>query len=218
MRVDGRGSKLLSHSKHDITVGIWHCGDIGSAVGKVFRKAGLRVVTTCEGRSPFTEERARSSGIEILQGLVDVVAQSDIVLSIVLPTAALDVAQQYAGSAQKRPENTVFVEANPIGLKILTQIEHVMAAEDIQWVDAGIHGAAKHLEEVGVVCLSGPSAAYVESLCEGMLPAVRLGEAIGLANSIMLVARTNIPFCCLTANGPSRVGEPILTDCLAFDE
>ncbi len=131
--------EILPNSNSATTVGILYCGEMGSAFGKLLRKGGLRVITTCQGRSRATEEQARSSGIEILPRVDDVVAQSHIVFSLVLPSAAVDVARQYIGCHQMRPQDSVFVEANSIGLETLAQIDRLMVEQNIPLVDAAIH-------------------------------------------------------------------------------
>ena len=160
---------------------------MGSALGRLLRKAGLRVVTTCHGRSATTESQARSSCIEILPSVEDVVAQSHFVFSLVLPTAAVEVAQQYVACRKKRPLKSVFVEANSIGLETLSEIECLMARYNIPLVDAAIHGGAHHLEDIGTLYLSGPHAKGVEQLVQGMLRVDGLGKQLGSASSLKLI-------------------------------
>ena len=169
------------------TVRILYCGEMGSAFGKLLRQGGLRVITTCQGRSRATEERARSSGIEILPRLVDVVAQSDFVFSLVLPPAAVDVARQYISCQQRHPQDSVFVEANAIGLDTLEQIDHLLAMHNIPLVDAAIHGVAHRLQDLGVLYISGPRARSVEALCRGLLQVHWLGVDIGSASRTKLL-------------------------------
>ena len=173
--------------KHGTTVGILYCGDMGSALGRLFRKDGLRVVTTCQGRSNSTEEQARLSGIEIFPELDDVIAQSHLVFSLVLPEAAVDVAQQYAARHEMRPKNSVFVDANTIGLEKLEQIERLMSERSIPLVDAAIHGTANRLEDIGVLYISGPRARSVEEICRAVLRVNWLGEQIGSASRMKLI-------------------------------
>jgi 3-hydroxyisobutyrate dehydrogenase-like beta-hydroxyacid dehydrogenase len=169
------------------TVGILYCGDMGSAFGKLLRKGGLRVVTTCEGRSRVTREQALASGIEILPRLDDVVAQSHIVFSIVLPSAAVDVARQYISCHQMRRQDSIFVEANAIGFETLEQIDRLMVDHNIPLVDAAIHGVAHRLQDLGVLYLSGPSARRVEAICRGLLRVNWLGVDIGSASRMKLL-------------------------------
>jgi 3-hydroxyisobutyrate dehydrogenase-like beta-hydroxyacid dehydrogenase len=175
------------HLKTPSTVGILYCGEMGSALGKLLRKGGLRVITTCQGRSRATEERARSSGIEILPRVEDVVAQSHFVISLVLPSAATDVARQYISCRHIRPQESVFVEANAIGLDTLEQIDRLMAEHNIPLVDAAIHGVAHRLQDIGVLYVSGPKAKSVEAICRGLLHVNWLGADIGLASRMKLM-------------------------------
>jgi 3-hydroxyisobutyrate dehydrogenase-like beta-hydroxyacid dehydrogenase len=179
--------EIPANSNSATTVGILYCGEMGSAFGKLLRKGGLRVITTCQGRSRATEEQARSSGIEILLRLDDVVAQSHIVFSLVLPSAAVDVARQYIGCHQMRPQDSVFVEANSIGLETLAQIDRLMVEQNIPLVDAAIHGGAHRLEDLGVLHISGPKAGSVEAICRGLLRVNWLGAQIGSASRMKLL-------------------------------
>jgi 3-hydroxyisobutyrate dehydrogenase-like beta-hydroxyacid dehydrogenase len=169
------------------TIGILYCGEMGSAFGKLMRKGGMRVVTTCQGRSRATEERARASSMEILPGLDDVVAQSHFVFSLVLPSAAVDVARQYISCSRTRPQDSIFVEANSIGLEALEQIEHLMAEQNIPMVDAAFNGLAHRLEDLGLLHISGPEAGRIGAICEGLLRVNCLGPQIGSASRLKLL-------------------------------
>jgi 3-hydroxyisobutyrate dehydrogenase-like beta-hydroxyacid dehydrogenase len=183
----GRSRGLQAHLAPPVTVGILYCGEMGAAFGKLLCNSGMRVITTCQGRSHATQEQARSSGIEILPRLEDVVAQSHFVFSLVLPSAAVEVARQYISCHQLRPRDSVFVEANSIGLETLEQIERMMAEQNIPLVDAAIHGVAHRIEDLGVLHLSGPKAGSVEAICRGLLRVNCLGERIGSATRLKLL-------------------------------
>ena len=166
----------------ETTVGILYCGDMGSAFAKLLHNGGLRVVTTCEGRSRTTQEQALLSGVEILPSLDDVVAQSHFVFSLVLPSAAVDVARQYASRHSIRPPGSVFIDANSVGLETIAEIEALMAGQNIPFVDASFHGLAHRLEDHAVLYVSGPEARRVEALCRDFLRVNWLGERIGSAS------------------------------------
>ena len=195
---------------------------MGSAFGRLLLKDGLRVVTTCEDRSPGTEEQARAAGIEILLSLDDVVSQSQIVFSIVLPSAAVEVAQQYANRQQMRPRNSVFVDANSIGVNTIEQIERSMDRQKIPLVDATIQGGAQQLENIGLLNISGPSAKSVEELCRRILRVNRLGERIGSASCMKLLIagmnKTLVAMFLEIGTMAERVGmlEAFLENCRQF--
>src|SRR5688572_26923790 len=116
-------------------VGILYCGDLGSTVARALKRSGVRVVTTCAGRTGRTRERALACGAEILPSLDDVARQSDVVVSLVLPSSAADTARSYAERSERRPDGSIFVEANSTGLDVVSQIAQMLAVRDILMVD-----------------------------------------------------------------------------------
>ena len=206
----------------ETTVGILYCGDMGSAVGRLLRKCGVRVVTTCEGRSRVTQEQALKSGVEILPSLDEVVARSHYVFSLVLPSAAIDMAKQYASRSRMRPPESVFVEANNIGLETLKQIEGLMAAENIPLVDATIHGVARRLEDVAVLHVSGPQAKDIEALFQGLMRVNWLGTRVGRASlmkQLMSAISKSLPGLFLEVGALAEKADmlgPFLESCQQF--
>ena len=78
------------------TVGIVSPGAMGSAVGRALLRGGARVVATVAGRSERTARLAE--GLELLPALDAVVAEADVVLSIVPPAEAPAVAAPVRGA------------------------------------------------------------------------------------------------------------------------
>jgi 3-hydroxyisobutyrate dehydrogenase-like beta-hydroxyacid dehydrogenase len=179
---------MTTRPLHSATAGILYCGDMGAVVGRLLAQAGFRVVTTSEGRSAATKARADEAGIEVLESIGDVASQSDIVFSIVLPSAAEEVARRYAEFSALRPPGSIFVDANTVGHNTLATIAQIMAAADIQWIDAGIHGTAGNLARLGVIYVSGPDSPHLQSLtAQTAVRVVRLGDVHGLASSMKLL-------------------------------
>ena len=174
-------------TNHPPTIGILHAGDLGSAVAKLLRKSNLRVVTTCKGRSQRTCEQAKSSGMVTLASIDDVISQSDIVLSLVLPESAFSIARKYADLARLRPTGSVFVDANSIDLEQVAQIERLITEKGIPFLDAAIHGSAQRLEEVNLLYLSGPNSEGVAEVFEGVMKVTNLGGRVGDASRMKLI-------------------------------
>src|SRR5262245_28399762 len=120
------------------TAGILYCGDLGAAFGRLLRRSGWRVVTTCEERSPATRGRAEAAGIGILPRFEDVVRQSHLVFSFVLPAAAFEVARRYAECSDLRPAGSLFVDGNSIGFEKVSEIETLLDFHGVPVVDATI--------------------------------------------------------------------------------
>ena len=69
------------------TIAILSPGDMGHAVGRTLSEKGLRVVTCLEGRSTRTRGLAEAAGLIDLPSLAAMVTETDLVLSIMPPTA-----------------------------------------------------------------------------------------------------------------------------------
>ena len=80
----------------EATIGLLHPGEMGAAVGKCLAGAGHRVLWVPEGRRAATRERAEAAGLTGVT-LAEIIARSDVILSVCPPHAALDVAHQVAG-------------------------------------------------------------------------------------------------------------------------
>jgi 3-hydroxyisobutyrate dehydrogenase-like beta-hydroxyacid dehydrogenase len=106
---------------------------MGAAIGRRLRDGGLRVVTTLAGRGARTRERAEAAGIEDLATLRAVVAEADVLLSILPPGRALELAR-----AVGRDAGPLYVDCNAVSPATALAIG---AAVGDRYADAGIIGA-----------------------------------------------------------------------------
>jgi 3-hydroxyisobutyrate dehydrogenase-like beta-hydroxyacid dehydrogenase len=74
---------------------------MGSGIGAALRRNGHRVLTTVAGRSPRTARLVAQAGLETVPDLVTVVNQSDVILVVTPPGAALDAARDIAAVARE---------------------------------------------------------------------------------------------------------------------
>jgi 3-hydroxyisobutyrate dehydrogenase-like beta-hydroxyacid dehydrogenase len=177
----------MSRRADDCTVGVLYCGDLGAALARMLRKSGHRVVTTCKGRTRRTQERAEAAEIEILPTLDDVAASADVVISVVLPDAAEQVARHYADRRHLCPSESLFIDANSISLPALSAVESVLAKAEIRFVDAAIHGGARTLKQAGAIYLSGPDAEEARPIFDSIVRVQLLGDQIGQATRMKLL-------------------------------
>src|SRR5690606_41597012 len=83
------------------TTAIVATGEMGSAVGAALVEGGYRVVTDLTGRSAQSRELAARAGIEDLGSPDAIVAAADIVLSILPPAAAAELASTAAEACER---------------------------------------------------------------------------------------------------------------------
>ncbi|HSR25878.1 MAG TPA: NAD(P)-binding domain-containing protein [Candidatus Eisenbacteria bacterium] len=111
------------------TVAVVSAGEMGAGVGRRLREAGLRVVTTLTGRSERTRERAGEAGLEDAGSLAAAVREADVLLSIVPPGRALELAE-----AAGRDPGPLYVDCNAVSPATARAIAAVIG--DRSWTPA----------------------------------------------------------------------------------
>jgi hypothetical protein len=76
--------------------------------GKVLQSHGLRMLTCLKGRSERTRMLAREAQIDDVPTYEDLVAETEMVLSILVPESALDTARLVAGALRNAQQPTTF--------------------------------------------------------------------------------------------------------------
>lgn len=114
-------------------------GRMGVAIAQRLRSHGLPVVACLDGRSAATRARAQQAGVPAV-ALADV-ASASIVLSVVPPAAALEVARTLAGAGVLGARGPLFADCNALSPDTMREVEAVVAATGAQCVDAAIVGA-----------------------------------------------------------------------------
>ena len=69
-------------------IGLLHPGPMGAAIGRVLTGAGHEVSWCPAGRGPATARRASEAGLREVGSVAELVAGSDVVLSICPPAAS----------------------------------------------------------------------------------------------------------------------------------
>src|SRR6476619_5379858 len=97
-------------------------GEMGSAVGAAYRAGGARVVATIERRSERSQRLARAADLELLGSLDDVISAADVVLSVVPPAAAVDVARDIAVAATRVQAAPLVADLNAVAPATVVEI------------------------------------------------------------------------------------------------
>ena len=169
------------------TVAILSPGEMGSATGNVLTMGGLRVVTCLEGRSRKTREQAAAAGIEDLPDLETLVRESDLILSIVAPAHARDLATAVAAAIERAGARPLFVDCNAISPTTVTEIARIVETAGARFADAGIIGnPPKPGPQSTRYYVSGEHAPEVASLNANGLDVRVVGEKVGQASALKM--------------------------------
>lgn len=169
------------------TVGILSPGEMGHSIGVTLGRHGLRVVTCLQGRSQRTRQLAESAGIASLPSLLDVVTASDIILSVVVPSAALELGREIAAAISATGRQVLVADANAVSPMTSIAIGDAITAAGGRYVDVSIIGTAANLEKGATFYVSGERAADFAALQEFGLRVQILGGEIGQASAFKMV-------------------------------
>jgi glycosyltransferase involved in cell wall biosynthesis/3-hydroxyisobutyrate dehydrogenase-like beta-hydroxyacid dehydrogenase len=168
------------------TIGILYPGEMGSALGGLFAAAGFHVVTTVDGRSERTRDLARGAALQMRATLAEVVDESDVLLSLVPPEAAIGVARE-AGSRGPGKPGAIYVDLNSVSPETALSIAEIVGRRGWRFVDAAVHGQATRLPQHGRMYLSGASAVELADLWRGLLDVHVLGGEPGRASALKML-------------------------------
>ena len=168
------------------TVAILSPGDMGHAVGRSLGEHGIDVITCLRGRSDRTRDLASKAGIRDVPTLEDMVAAADLVLSILVPADAVEVARQVAEAMRTTGEDTALADCNAVSPQNAAVMEANITAAGGRFVDASIIGGPPTAGYAPNVYVSGAHAGIMSEL-DGMgINVVHLGDQIGRASGIKM--------------------------------
>jgi len=164
-----------------VTIGVLHPGEMGASVGAAARRGGAEVVWASEGRSASTQARATADGLRDVGTLQNLIAASDIILSVCPPGAAADVAHAVASYRFSR----IYVDANAVSPETARQVGTIIEQGGATFVDGGIIGPPARSAGSTRMYLSGPAAQQVAALfAAGPLEAIVLEGGAGPASAL----------------------------------
>ncbi len=134
-------------------VGLLHPGEMGAAIGALLVERGHEVLWLPRGRSEETARRAEAAGLTDTEKLED----AEVILSVVPPHAALDVARSVQGAP------ALVIDANAVSPTTASRIGELLGG---RWVDGGIVGPPPTRAGTTRLYLSGEHAREAARLFE----------------------------------------------------
>lgn len=122
------------------TVAILAPGDMGHAVAKVLKAGGLQVITCLAGRSARTRALAESAGVRDVGDDAALVAEADLLLSILVPAQAEALAARLAPTLRVAGKALLYADCNAIAPQSARGVGAIVEEAGGRFVDAGIIG------------------------------------------------------------------------------
>lgn len=181
------------------TIAIISIGEMGFGIAQLLMHHSYPVVTNLNDRSDVTKKRAAQAGIKALS-LLDIVLQSDIILSIVPPKDAMAMGQSISMAVKSvLPTNSnkliAYIDLNAISPRLAADICKVLNSPNLVFIDGSILNVTPRLLEDGtwfkpVLLTSGPLSAAIPSEWVKDLIATlnirHLNEKIGAASGLKM--------------------------------
>ncbi|MEE8453497.1 MAG: DUF1932 domain-containing protein [Limibaculum sp.] len=162
-------------------------GDMGHGVGRALRQHGHDVITCLAGRSARTRGLAAAAGMRDAGSLEALVAEADLILSILPPEAAVAQAGAVARAMTATGAKPVYVDCNAVSPMTAREVGAVIAAAGAPFIDCGIIGVAPGKGKPTRFHVSGPDTGAMERLDGKGIRVVAMGPEIGRASALKMV-------------------------------
>jgi len=168
------------------TVAIISPGDMGHAVGRALVEHGLDVITCLGGRSDRTRKLAKLGRFRDLPSLEAMVAEADLVLSILPPSAALDIARLVAQAMASVGEKRPYADCNAVSPETTRRIGREISRVGADYIDGGIIGQPPGKGVPTRFFVSGERTDIVAELSGKGIDVRPIGAEIGRASAIKM--------------------------------
>ena len=168
-------------------VGVLSPGEMGSAIGRVLRDNGANIYTCVKGRSDLTIMRAGEAGFRELPSYDQLVAETDLLLSVLVPAEAETVAEQIANILRRTRRRLAYADCNAISPQTAAGIARLIEEAGSVFIDASIIGPAPRSGAHTRIYCSGPNCTALEALQEHGLDVRVLGPSVGQASGLKMV-------------------------------
>jgi len=165
------------------SIGVINPGDMGVSIAASAVHNGHHVYWASKGRSADTRKRAEENHLIDAGTLEEVCKQCSIILSVVPPSAAEEVAEQVIAQRFKG----TFADLNAISPQRAQRIGERLEANGIKFVDGGIIGPPAWATNTTWLSLSGKSSSTIAALfTNGPLRTETLGDRVGDASALKM--------------------------------
>ncbi len=168
------------------TVGIFSPGDMGGAIAAVLNQNGLRTVAALNDRSQRTQQLAIAAKVENVGTLENLVAESDAILSVLVPSTAVEAAKQVALAIKQVGKNILYADCNAIAPEKVKTIEPIIEMAGGEFVDASIIGPPPRQPNRTRIYASGKQAEKLAQLRDYGLDIRVIGSSVGQASGLKM--------------------------------
>ncbi len=168
------------------TVGILSPGDMGQAIAAVLNQNGLKTIAALDDRSPRTRQLAAAANIQDVGSLTQLVIESDVVLSVLVPAAATEAANLVAEIIANVGKQILYVDCNAVAPQKVKRIAQLIESSGATFVDASIIGPPPRVPGRTRIYASGKQTDEFQQLRNYGLDIRVIGDEIGQASGLKM--------------------------------
>ena len=167
-------------------IGIVSPGDMGHSVGARLIENGLRVVYCSAGRSARTRNLAKEANIEAVPTYEALVTEADIVLSILVPAAAVPSAKLVADALTATNAKLLYVDCNAIAPQTAKEVGQIIKGSGGEFLDASIIGGPPRGDYTPRIYVAGDTNRQLEFLNDYGLNLIHFSDRVGDASALKM--------------------------------
>ena len=176
------------HERRLNRIAIIGAGDMGSSVAAELHHNGFDVTTCLEGRSNRSRNLATLAGMRTVEDLETLVADADLLLSIIPPSAAVEFARRIVPLMEQTASNALFVECNAVAPATVREIAGIAANHGVDFQDVGIVGSPPQAGRIPVrFYTSGPHEGVLRRIETERIEVKPLGAEVGRASAMKMM-------------------------------
>ena len=169
-------------------IGILSIGEMGFHWAKLLKSHGVEVLTFDRDRGEVSRKRGENAGVKSVPSMAELVQSSELIVSIVVPSAAMPVETNVADAVNKSGrKNLLFLDANAISPMTADEIAALLDPAGVDFVDGCIIGSAAKLGKGTIVYVSGQQASRLKALESFNIPVKVLGPNTNQASAFKVV-------------------------------
>ncbi|MDZ4344882.1 MAG: DUF1932 domain-containing protein [Candidatus Binatia bacterium] len=169
-------------------IGILSIGEMGFHWAKLLNGHGVEVLTYDKDRGEVSRKRGENAGAKSLPSMARLVREAELIVSIVVPSAAKRVASKVAKAVAKTGrKELLYLDANAISPMTADAIAAVLKPAGVSFVDGCIIGSAARMGKGTIVYVSGPEAQRLQALEAFGIPIRVLGPNTSEASAFKVV-------------------------------
>ena len=161
-------------------------GEMGSPIAKCIIKSGINVMSPLKNRSSQTVERAKKYGIEDSISLENSIMNSDLIISILVPDAAEDLAKEVSNLSKKLDKEIIFADLNAISPETVKKMNSSMSGTKVKFIDGGIIGGPPDGDKMPRIYVSGQNSNLFSRLDGLGMKVIDMNGSVGDASAMKM--------------------------------